>query len=285
MLRKTSLIFLVIIALFLLLTACGIPQMFPWSDDQYDLTDSSLSFDVRFSTVHYKDGKPHTKDWILDFKEGTPIIRIYYMLRPNQESSGSSLISRFNSNFRESFPPTYSSGVAAATVNISSAEADDGYVATSLYEMRIAPADSPSSSEPVSDYMIGESFFIPKYNSSGEAESYSASWSITAEPFSGDESGSGFNLILHWNGGRDNGGEDYILTRMNGRPFYLSSALYCDDPRADDLEFIKDDQSGLTNMELRVYLTASFAFDGYTTKATIPIDYNTPIFIDSQSFV
>ncbi len=270
MMRKKVARFPVVCVLLLFLTSCGIPRMFPWTDNQYDLTGYNLAFSTKFETTSYIDGQPNIRDWDLTPRSGTPVLRIYYMLLPEQGSSGSSLISSFNSNYRNSFPPNFGKGDAVASTSISSTAVSDGYVSTSMYEMTVVD-DNYQFYTPASNVLCGIDFFPPEKAGATGVSSYNLEWTVSWERTS-----AGYYLMLAFNNG-----ETVRLGRMNGEPFPINPSDYAKSTTGDAVEFTSSDEPGLTStMILRVYLTASFAYEGYTTRSTIPLTYNTTVFSD-----
>ncbi len=262
MLRKTSLIFLVIIALFLLLTACGIPQIFIWDDsrDSYSIRQNLITDlgSVSSSFVGIDFTVPEeslTND--PPFRGDFPHIYVYYTIRPNTISS---VVGSFNSSFRESTPPTPKIGDPI----VSRSTTFEGVsINNSLYEMRIRGTDSYLSS-----HMKGESFFTRVSNSE-----YSANWTIERLP---TDTGTGFYFVLVWQMG-DGTERRFELCRKNGEAFYTSVTNYCNDSN-DEFAGISESVLSSAGLQLDIYLTFSFSFKNYTNRVTMPLDSDTRIF-------
>ena len=270
--RKRLLSFLIIMVLLLsAFVSCGIPRMFPWRDDyQYTIDGSSMHFYRHFTDVD-------SKTWDLIPSRGTPIIRVYYLIIPEAslQSSASGIINSFTNRYRDSFPKSFGEGEAAYTSSLTTTSTEDETIRTGLYEMSIISqaADGSIIYEPSSSYFQGLDFFVASNaddegaadggeGEGGEggdalADEYSASYS-----FAQDTEGvtNGYYITMNLNG------TNYRLGRMNGEPFSRDPADYTD----EDDEFLPDDADGLENDAiLRIYVTASFAFEDYTTRHTI----------------
>lgn len=268
--RKGRIIsFLSAVALFLfVLSSCGIPRMFPWSETyQYNLNGSSLDFKLRFTTESSSTGEDERTPWTLRPSPNTPILRFYYLIVPeaSMQSTVSGIVSSFSSRYSSSFPKSFESGEAAYTSSYDSTATDDETISVSLYELAVIEGNGHF--EPASRYFQGIEWFEPVVAEgeevSGLADEYKATFSFTQ-----DTTGvtNGYYLILTLNG------EQYTLGRSNGQPFSFDRSSYYDD---DDAEFLPEDSDGLQqDAVLMVYATASFAFDNYTTRATIRMDKN-----------
>lgn len=263
--RKERIIsFLAISALFLcLFTSCGIPQMFPWSDDvNYDITSSSINFRLRFRTT----GSGEEKSWTLVPSPDTPILRFYYLIVPeaSMQSTVSGVASSFGSRYSSSFPKSFGRGEKAYTSSYETYNTDDETISVSLYELSVI--HSNGRFEPVSSYFQGLDWFEPVLAEGEEqtgsyADEYTATFSFRQEDV---ENSNEYYIILTLNG------QDYRLGRSNGMPFIRSLDTYYDD---DYSEFLPEDSDGLqTDARLLIYATASFAFEDYTTRRTITID-------------
>ena len=210
---------------------------YPWRDDyQYTIDGSSMHFYRHFTDVD-------SKTWDLIPSRGTPIIRVYYLIIPEAslQSSASGIINSFTNRYRDSFPKSFGDGEAAYTSSLSYFQGLDFF------------GPSNADDEGAADGGEGEG------GEGGDAlaDEYSASYS-----FAQDTEGvtNGYYITMNLNG------TNYRLGRMNGEPFSRDPADYTD----EDDEFLPDDADGLENDAiLRIYVTASFAFEDYTTRHTI----------------
>ena len=256
MLRKTSLIFLVIIALFLLLTACGIPQMFPWqSDEQYSIDSNQLLFNLNFET--YSQGRYQT--WNLQPKEDTPVFRVYYMIAP-EASYTSNLARSFTSRYSDSFPGIFDDD-PAYTSSYTTSEGES--ISVSLYEMSVGHFDNTGRfirDASAADYFKGTSFVSNSVDSSEYQHGYEFSFTPASHGVS-----NGYYIDMNLNG------TVYTLARMNGQPFSNNLSDYYNG-HGTSVEFRADQGDGLkSDARLKIYVTASFAFEDFTTRSTIVV--------------
>ena len=247
--------------LLFFLASCGIPRMFPWDEvTQYSISSRQLSFKTSFQTESSSSGAAETTNWTLVPSRGTPVIRIYYIITPTAESplysNVTGMASSFSSRYRSSFPPTYDEE-AAYTRSFDTTYTDDETISVSMWEMTVIGDDG--SVEPVSRVFQGVDYFVGSGGTHDDNiyDEYTATYEFSAETVS-----SGYYIRLNLNG------ESYRLGRMNGSPFSLSLSDYYD----DNCEFLPEDSDGLLqDATLNIYLGASFAFENYTSRQTIPL--------------
>ena len=264
--KRSILSFLVCSALVLFVfISCGIPRMFPWRDTyQYNIDSDSIDFKLRFKTSGSDEYWPK-----LIPSPNTPILRFYYLIVPeaSMQSTVSGIVSSFSSRYSSSFPKSFGSGEAAYTSSYETTSTDDETISVSLYELSIIHDNGRF--EPVSQYFQGIDWFEPMLQegeelpSDGYADEYQVTYSFAQESIEGSNE---YYITLTLNG------ETYRLGRSNGEPFVRDARSYYDD---DDSEFLPEDSDGLlTDAKLLIYATASFAFEGYTTRQTIRMDKN-----------
>ena len=294
--RGRILSFLVSFVLLLFLSvSCGIPRMFPWrSTYQYNISSSSLDFKLHFTTESNSSGAATPTQWNLQPSPNTPILRLYYIIVPDTDASFQNSVvgmaSSFYSQYRSSFPKSFGEGDAAYSRSFTTTLTDDENITVALWEMSVIHDDG--TFEPASSFFQGLDFFEPVGEgepgtddgenipgedvgegtdegdeppsedepTTGLADQYVANYD-----FSQERSGNGYYILMNLNG------TTYRLGRMNGQPFSLNLADYYEDS-SNDTEFLYEDRQGLqTNAILNIYLTASFAFENYTTRSTIEL--------------
>ena len=292
--RERAVSFLISCILLLFLSvACGIPRMFPWRINyQYTINSSELDFLLHFTTESNSSGVSGTTTWDLVPSPNTPIFRVYYVIVPDTDasfqSSVNSMASSFSSRYSSSFPKSFGEGEAAYTRSFSTTLTSDETISVSIWEMAVIHDDG--TFEPASSYFQGIEFFEPVGSSdssdteTGEGSDTSGdgsdSSSENSDPstgladeyvaryeFSQESTSNGYYILMTLNG------TTYRLGRMNGEPFSLNLSDYYDDS-SNDTEFLYEDRDGLQqNAILNIYVSASFAFEGYTTRSTISL-YN-----------
>lgn len=270
--RKRKLLsFLALWALFFCLVSCGIPRMFPWRKTyQYDYTNGpfsgSMTFSLDFNTESSSSGSAQTTHWNLVPSPDTPILRFYYLIIPEPEyqSSVQGIVSSFTNRYSSSFPKSFGSGEAAYTSTYTSSGTDDERISVSLYELTVIPEGQKPI--PASEFFKGIQWFEPilqegEQLADGElADNYEANYSFVQDT-NGVTNGYYIEMTLN--------GATYRLARSNGEPFSYALSSYYDD---EDSEFLPEDAGGImSNAVLRIYVTASFAFENYTTRRTIQI--------------
>ena len=243
------------------IVSCGIPRMFPWdSVTQYNISTRQLDFRTSFQTETSGSGAAEITSWSLVPSRGTPVIRLYYIVTPTAESplysNVTGMASSFSSRFRSSFPPTYDEE-PAYTRSFETAYTDDETISVSMWEMTVIRDDG--SYEPASRIFQGVDYFTGNggTHDNGIYDQYIATYE-----FSTETAGSGYYILMNLNG------TTYRLGRMNGKPFSLNLADYYD----DDSEFLPEDSEGLMqDATLNIYLGASFAFENFTSRQTVPL--------------
>ena len=291
--RGRILSFLVSFVLLLFLSvSCGIPRMFPWRNNyQYTINSSELDFRLHFTTESNSSGADRETTWNLVPSPNTPIFRVYYIIVPDTEasfqSSVNSMASSFSSRYSSSFPKSFGEGEAAYSRSFTTTSTDDEDITVGLWEMSIIHDDG--TYEPASSFFQGIDFFTPVDSSdvspsppgegetvppaegegqggTGETVEYADEY-VARYEFSQERTTNGYYILMNLNG------TTYRLGRMNGQPFSLNLSDYYDDP-SNDTEFLYEDRAGIQqNAILNIYVSASFAFENYTTRSTISL-YN-----------
>ncbi len=257
--RKRKLRTFLIVGVLFFLPACGIPRMFPWSEDsQYELTSNSITFYLDFL---YQTDEGVQRWPTLEPSENTPVFRIYYYIDDTQNfnsnvSIGSSLRSRFRSRYGSSFPPFFDEGDEVATVTVTTDR--DETIEVSAYEVTVVPSGG-GDPVPISRVFQGMDYFA-----SAGGSSYIAEYSFRRTSNSGE-----YYIEMTYNG------QTYLLARMNGEPFSDSSPDIYFNPRSGgEPEFLPEDESAFIGNAVGVHLfgAVSFAFEGYTTRQTVLLD-------------
>ena len=254
--RKRKLRTFLIIGVLFFLPACGIPRMFPWSEDsQYELTSNSITFYLDFL---YQTDEGVQRWPTLDPSPNTPVFRLYYYIDDgfNFDSGvniGSSLRSRFRSRYGSSFPPFFGEGDPVATVTVTD---NDETIEVSAYEVTVVQPDG--TAVPISQLFQGMDYFQQIGNSE-----YTAEYSFRRSSDSGD-----YYIEMTYNG------QKYNLARMNGDRFSSNSKDVYFDPQGDgDAEFLPEDESLFQGSpEVHLFGAVSFTFEGYTTRQTVLLD-------------
>ncbi len=230
-------------------------KMFPWqSDEQYSIDSNQLLFNLSFNT--YSQGRYQT--WNLQPKEDTPVFRVYYMIAP-EASYTSNLARSFTSQYSDSFPSIFDDD-PAYTSSYTTSEGES--ISVSLYEMSVGHFDNDKF---IKDTSVANFFkgmdFVSNYIDSSE---YQHGYEFSFTPASHGVS-NGYYIDMNLNG------TVYTLARMNGQPFSNNLSDYYNG-HGTSVEFRADQGDGLkSDARLKIYVTASFAFEDFTTRSTLVV--------------
>ena len=261
---KSVIRIILIVAVLLLFTTCGIPRMFRWDrNNEYTISSSEIHFDLSYTS----DGETHR----LEAKNGFPQLHFFYAIAPQVDiSSGNAyerLASSFNSRYSDSPVNTtsdisrhdplitvtvYPNGAAGSTTTSS---------VIGLYEFINVDADGaesrPSFPNRIDDFPVDTQSGYDRY----------ITYLADVIPY-----GNGYAIQLTLN---QNSAEPrvYTLIRNNGEPFMTNINYYIEEQGNSEIrEFEYGDAASYFQMaSIYVYATCTFAFNGYTSVYTIPL--------------
>ena len=279
------------VALFFL-QSCGIPKMFKWeNNNEYYANNNSIKFNMSYmasgETQH------------LHAKDNFPQMFFFYAIGPTTGLTSSTtqdrMISAFNT-FSRSYPSITTNvndhePIVSSTVSLTGLPSDDNSTRIGLYEFIDA---SDTNSRP--DFPKGIKSFLPprldEYvdengNLSDSDESIinaDYSWlyldnfdkaiTYTASMIPYDD-GYAVQLIIYPDGPEENQ-LTYFLLRNNGETFKTAMSEYINDGSSSSTntrEYKEENDNAISFMSPAIYIFVSctFAFEGYTTISTIPL--------------